>query len=69
MYDIAKIQNSKAIRSLLWNPDQILPALYELRNQSIITKVSEIDSVRQFTTKWHLDQLVEYLVEDDCERH
>ena len=31
MYDIARSKNSKAIRSLLWNPDQILPALYELQ--------------------------------------
>jgi hypothetical protein len=71
MYDIAKIQDNEFIRALLWNPDQVIPALYELRNKGVIAKVSEIDSVRQFTTKWRLGQLVEHLVvmEEFRERH
>ncbi len=32
---------------------------YELRNQGLISKVSEIDMVRQFTTKWSLMEIVE----------
>ena len=52
MYDIAKLEESSAIRALLWRPDRILPSLYELRNLSLIAKVSQIDSVRQFTTRW-----------------
>jgi DNA repair protein RadC len=62
MYDIAKLEESSAIRALLWRPDRILPSLYELRNLGLIAKVSEIDSVRQFTTRWTLEEIVERLV-------
>jgi len=62
MYDIAKLEGSIAIRALLWRPDRILPSLYELRNLGLIAKLSEIDSVRQFTTRWTLEQVVERLV-------
>lgn len=61
MYDISKIESNQAMRAMLWKPDRILPSLYELRNQGIITKVSEIDNIRQFTTKWDLAQMVEEL--------
>ncbi len=61
MYRIAALESNIAIRSLLWNPDRLLPSLYELRNRGIISKVSEIDDVRQFTTKWTLDQMVNEL--------
>lgn len=61
MYDLTRLEENRSIRAMLWRPDQILPALYELRNLGIIAKVSEIDSVRQFTTKWNLDRLVENL--------
>jgi len=57
-----ELEQNKAINSLLWKPDRIIPSLYELRNQGLISKVSEIDSVRQFTTKYTLEQLVEKLV-------
>jgi hypothetical protein len=40
----------------------MLRALYELRNRRLIAKVSEIDSVRQFTTSHDLDGLVQRLV-------
>lgn len=61
MFDIGKLEQNQAIRSMLWKPGALLPALYELRNQNIISKVSEIDSVRQFTTRYTLDQVVEVL--------
>ncbi|MCL5958111.1 MAG: DNA repair protein [Chloroflexi bacterium] len=61
MYDIDKLENNEAVRAMLWNPDRILPSLYELRNQGIISKVSEIDSFRQFSTRYNLDQVVEQL--------
>lgn len=64
IYDIAKLENNQAVRSMLWNPDRILPALYELRNRGLISKVSEIDDVRQFTTKWTLDEAVEALIRE-----
>ncbi len=64
MYDIGNLERNPAIRSLLWNPEEILVALYELRNLGIIAKVSEIDTVRQFTTKYTLEEAVEHLVNE-----
>lgn len=57
MYDISKLESNGAIRSMFWNPSRIMPSLYELRNQGIISKVSDIDNIRQFTTRWTLDEL------------
>ncbi len=62
IFKFEELEQNKAINSLLWKPDRIIPSLYELRNQGLISKVSEIDSVRQFTTKYTLEQLVEKLV-------
>jgi DNA repair protein RadC len=62
MYDIAKLEKSDAVGSLLWNPDKLLPSLYELRNKGIISKVSEIDSIRQFTISYDLETIVDKLV-------
>jgi hypothetical protein len=64
MYSIEQLEDSSALRAMFWNPDRVLSALYELRNQGLISKVSEIDRVRQFTTKWSPDQLVERLVSE-----
>jgi len=61
IYDIEKLEQNRAIRSMLWKPELILTELYELRNQGLISKVSEIDTVRQFTTKYSPNQLVERL--------
>lgn len=63
MYDFRKIEENRAIRAMLWSPEQIIPSLYELRNRGIISKVSEIDNIRQFTTKWQLERVVEHLVD------
>lgn len=62
MYDIAALEKNEAIRAMLWNPDQLVPALYEMRNQGLLSKVSEIDSVRQFTMKFTPEQMVDRLV-------
>jgi len=62
MYDITKLESNPTIRAMLWNPDKILVSLYELRNQGIISKISEIDNIRQFTVKWTLDQVVEHVI-------
>ncbi len=61
MFDIGKLEQNRAIRAMLWKPAAIISALYELRNRNIISKVSEIDSVRQFTTKYTLNQVSEVL--------
>ncbi len=61
MYDLSKLENNATIRAMLWRPDRVLPALYELRNTGVISKISEIDSVRQFTLKFSLQKAVEYI--------
>ena len=62
MYDIRKLDENRFIRAMLWNPEQLLHALYELRNQKLISKVSEIDNIRQFTTKYTLAGVVEQII-------
>jgi hypothetical protein len=61
MYDIRKIEENRYIRAMLWNPEKIMLSLYELRNKEIISKISEIDNIRQFTTRYHLSEVVELL--------
>ncbi len=62
MYDIRKLDENRMIRTMLWNPERLLHALYELRNQRLISKISEIDNIRQFTIKYSLDGVVERIV-------
>lgn len=63
MYSLASLESHPAVRHMFWNPDRILPSIYELRNRGLISKVSEIDSVRQFTTRYDLAGLVIVLKE------
>ena len=63
IYELEKLEQNQALRAMLWNPDRILPALYELRNQGLISKVSEIDRVRQFSTNFTLEEVVRQLVQ------
>ncbi len=58
MYAISELESNQAVRNMLWQGDQLLPALYEMRNLGLIAKVSEIDNVRQFTTRYTLAQVV-----------
>ncbi len=51
------------IRAMLWNPERLLHALYELRNQGLISKILEIDNIRQFTTKYTLAGVVALMCE------
>lgn len=62
MYDIRKLEQNRFVRAMIWNPERLLAALYELRNQGLVSKVSEIDSVRQFTTRYTLAEAVDCLV-------
>lgn len=62
LYDIGLLERSNAVNLMLWEPDGILPALYELRNRGLLSKVSQIDSVRQFTTQYNLEQVVLKLI-------
>jgi len=62
MYDIRKLDENRMIRAMLWNPERLLHALYELRNEGLISKVSEIHNIRQFTTKHTLSGVVKQIV-------
>lgn len=62
MYDIRKLEENRMIRGMLWNPERLLHSLYELRNRGLISKISEIDNIRQFTTKHTLAGVVEQIV-------
>ncbi len=64
MYDLAAAEQNEVFKAMLWDPDLILPSIYELRNQGLISKVSEIDSVRQFTTRFALSGVVEKICEN-----
>jgi DNA repair protein RadC len=68
MYDIGLLERNQAIKTMLWRPDQLLPALFELRNQGILSKVSEIDNVRQFTTQYSLDEVVAALTPGEVKK-
>ena len=56
MYDISLIESSKSIIPQLWQKNDLLNALYILREMKLLAKVSEIDSVRQFTTAFSLEE-------------
>jgi len=58
MHNLSMLEQNRYIFSMFWNPTRILDTLYELRNLELISKISEIDNVRQFTTKWRLEELV-----------
>jgi len=58
IHPIKDLENNSTVRAMFWYPEAILPMLYELRNQGIISRVSEIDTVRQFSTKYTLDEYV-----------
>jgi DNA repair protein RadC len=62
IYEVAKAESNRLLSCLLWTPERILAALYELRNTGMISKISEIDSVRQFTLKFDLLGAVNQMV-------
>lgn len=62
IYEISELESNQAVRAMLWRSDQLLPALYEMRNLGLIAKVSEIDSVRQYTTRYTLTQIIDQLI-------
>lgn len=62
MYPLRDLERHPVLQTMLWKPDRVMPALYELRNQGLIARISEIDSVRQFTLRYTLDSLVRELV-------
>jgi DNA repair protein RadC len=59
MHGLAKLEENSHIKAMLLNPTNLVQMLYELRNLGLISKISEIDNIRQFTTKWELRELVD----------
>ncbi len=56
-------------RWLLWDKQWMVRQLYVLREAGILSKVSEIDGMRQLTTKYALDDAVRHLVKLSEEEH
>lgn len=63
-YELAQIEEDPLIRMMLWRPDQLAPALHELRGRGLLSPVLETDGVRQFSTKWMLQKVVKHLVSE-----
>jgi hypothetical protein len=64
IYDIEKVESNPCMRALLWESAQTISALYECRNRGWISNVSQIDKVRQFTLRYHLEEWVFALAKD-----
>lgn len=52
MYDLRRVLEGPAHQFLLWSQDWIRKGLYQLRELGMLAKISEIDTVKQFTTKY-----------------
>ena len=61
MYNLSDAEKNTFFQLMFWRRGDILTSIYELRNQKLVAKVSEIDSVRQFTTSLNLEQVVQRL--------
>jgi DNA repair protein RadC len=59
MYELDGCFNGPLHRRLLWSKDWIRSALYRLREAGLISKVTEIDQVRQFSTKYAAAEAME----------
>ncbi len=64
-YELAQIKEDPLIRMMLWQPDQLVPALHKLSGRGLLSPVSETDGVRQFSTKWTLKKVVNQLVSEE----
>jgi len=62
MYSFERLFKGPMHRWLLWDQQWMVRQLYVLREAGILSKVSEIDGMRQFTTKFTLDDAVRRLV-------
>jgi DNA repair protein RadC len=49
MYSFGELENGPMRRWLLWDREWMRRQLYNLRDLGILSKVSEIDTIRQFT--------------------
>jgi DNA repair protein RadC len=59
MYTFERLLEGPVARWLLWDRDWMVEQLYLLRDAGLLAKVSEIDRVRQLTTRYELADAVE----------
>ncbi len=69
MYSFERLFKGPMHRWLLWDRQWMVRQLYLLREAAILSKVSEIDGMRQFTTKYAVDDAVRHLVKLTEEAH
>ena len=69
MYSFERLFNGPMHKWLLWDQQWMVHQLYVLREAGILSKVSEIDRMRQFTTKYIVDDAVRRLVNLTEEAH
>jgi DNA repair protein RadC len=62
MYPFESILGGPMHKWLLWDRDWMMRQLYYLREGGLLVKVSEIDRMRQFTTKFGLADAIEPIV-------
>lgn len=63
MYSFERLFDGPMHRWLLWDQQWMVRQLYRLREAGLLSKVSEIDRLRQFTTKYTLDDAVPHVVD------
>jgi len=69
MYSFERLFSGPMHRWLLWDQQWMVRQLYLLREAGILSKVSEIDRIRQFTTKYALDEAMRHLSALPAEAH
>lgn len=62
MYSFEKLLDGPMHKWLLWDRKWIVDQLYLARHAKLLPKISEIDSLRQFTTKYPLAEAVDRIV-------
>jgi DNA repair protein RadC len=59
IYNISNVEDNEVFLAQLWKKTDLLNSLYVLRDNNHLSKVSEIDDVRQFSIKYDLKKLIE----------
>lgn len=62
MYSFERMFDGPMHKWLLWDQQWVIHQLYRLREAGLLSKVSEIDRLRQFTTKYTLAEAVQPIV-------
>ena len=62
MQTFEKILDGPMHKWLLWDRQWMIEQLYLCRQEGLLSKISEIDSMRQFTTKYPLREATERIV-------